>query len=154
MPYGITQCYLPPDRGDIPARDQLRAQRSVTSMGKRYLSLHVRSSPTFLSIIYTVALYCRVVKVTRHVHRKPCNLRSRSRTSVQASIGERSDRPSRRTGLKTPRIAARSPSPLSNKKLSYRRVTARCVLSVVILPITTQPVVKVVMCSGGGRLSL
>ena len=25
-----------------------------------------------------------------------------------------------------------------NKKLSYRRVTARCVLSVVILPITTQ----------------
>jgi len=27
---------------------------------------------------------------------------------------------------------------LSNKKLSYRRVTARCVLSVVILPIATQ----------------
>ena len=27
---------------------------------------------------------------------------------------------------------------LTNKKLSYRRVTARCVLSVVILPITTQ----------------
>jgi len=26
----------------------------------------------------------------------------------------------------------------SNKKLGYRRVTARCVLSVVILPITTQ----------------
>ena len=25
-----------------------------------------------------------------------------------------------------------------DKKLSYRRVTARCVLSVVILPITTQ----------------
>jgi len=25
-----------------------------------------------------------------------------------------------------------------NKKLSYRQVTARCVLSVVILPITTQ----------------
>ena len=25
-----------------------------------------------------------------------------------------------------------------NKKLSYRRVTARCVFSVVILPITTQ----------------
>ena len=28
--------------------------------------------------------------------------------------------------------------PLKNKKLSYRRVTARCVLSVVILPIATQ----------------
>jgi len=28
--------------------------------------------------------------------------------------------------------------PIDNKKLSYRRVTARCVLSVVILPITTQ----------------
>jgi len=28
--------------------------------------------------------------------------------------------------------------PINNKKLSYRRVTARCVLSVVILPITTQ----------------
>ena len=27
---------------------------------------------------------------------------------------------------------------LQDKKLSYRRVTARCVLSVVILPITTQ----------------
>ena len=27
---------------------------------------------------------------------------------------------------------------MANKKLSYRRVTARCVLSVVILPITTQ----------------
>ena len=26
----------------------------------------------------------------------------------------------------------------ANKKLSYRRVTARCVLSVVIVPITTQ----------------
>ena len=30
------------------------------------------------------------------------------------------------------------PVPESFKKLSYRRVTARCVLSVVILPITTQ----------------
>ena len=29
-------------------------------------------------------------------------------------------------------------TPVHNKKLSYRRVTARCVLSVVILPITTQ----------------
>jgi len=29
-------------------------------------------------------------------------------------------------------------SGVSNKKLSYRRVTARCVLSVVMLPITTQ----------------
>ena len=28
--------------------------------------------------------------------------------------------------------------PIVNKKLSYRRVTARCVLSVVFLPITTQ----------------
>jgi len=28
--------------------------------------------------------------------------------------------------------------PVYDKKLSYRRVTARCVLSVVILPITTQ----------------
>ena len=28
--------------------------------------------------------------------------------------------------------------PIYNKKLSYRRVTARCVLSVVILPIATQ----------------
>ena len=29
-------------------------------------------------------------------------------------------------------------SGLENKKLRYRRVTARCILSVVILPITTQ----------------
>jgi len=32
----------------------------------------------------------------------------------------------------------RHPPPKKNKKLSYRRVTARCFLSVVILPITTQ----------------
>ena len=31
-----------------------------------------------------------------------------------------------------------TPIPYSDKKLSYRRVTARCVLSVVILPIATQ----------------
>jgi len=24
MPYRITQCYLPPDRGDIPAKDEGR----------------------------------------------------------------------------------------------------------------------------------
>ena len=31
-----------------------------------------------------------------------------------------------------------TPHSMQNKKLSYRRVTARCVLSVVILPITKQ----------------
>jgi len=25
MPYGITQCYLPPDRGDVPAFNQAEA---------------------------------------------------------------------------------------------------------------------------------
>jgi len=88
----------------------------------------------------TIALYYRVMKVTRHVHRKPCNLQSRFHTSAQASIRERSVCMtasvsglmallvlwffsikyihsfihtfihSRHTGLNTPRIAARSPS--------------------------------------------
>ena len=32
MPYGITQCYLPPDRGDIPA---LTIAEAGTQLGDR-----------------------------------------------------------------------------------------------------------------------
>jgi len=48
------------------------------------------------------------------------------------------------THTHTPRLTALclglpgEPVPERNKKLSYRQVTARCVLSVVILPVTTQ----------------
>jgi len=47
---------------------------------------------------------CSSCRPTNSVHRKPCNLQSRSHTSVQASIRERSGWPSSLTGLNTPRI--------------------------------------------------
>jgi len=65
---------------------------------------------------YTIAPYYWVIKLRRHVHRKPCNFRTKSHTSVRASIRERSGWLSRRTGLNTSRIAARSPSPLPKKE--------------------------------------
>ena len=33
MPYGITQCYLPPDRGDIPALTPAKAGTRLSEPG-------------------------------------------------------------------------------------------------------------------------
>jgi len=33
MPYGITQCYLPPDRGDIPAFTPAEAGTRLSDLG-------------------------------------------------------------------------------------------------------------------------
>ena len=37
MPFGITQCYLPPGRGDIPALTSISALQEITS-GHHYLN--------------------------------------------------------------------------------------------------------------------
>jgi len=34
MPYGITQCYLPPDRGDIPVFTQAEASTRLSDPGR------------------------------------------------------------------------------------------------------------------------
>ena len=53
------------------------------------------------------------------------------------STGDKNDEIHLQTGGMPIKLASGDVSGLY-KKLSYRRVTARCVLSVVILPITTQ----------------
>jgi len=62
-------------------------------------------------------------------------MRSRSLIGNRPGGGATSQSQVRRSAFAPPRQAGRN---LLDKKLSYRRVTARCVLSVVILPITTQ----------------
>jgi len=42
MPYGITQCFLPPDRADIPALTPAEAGTRCSDPGARCYSLHRR----------------------------------------------------------------------------------------------------------------
>ena len=39
MPYGITQCYLPPDRGDIPALTSAEAGTRLSDPGGMQVDL-------------------------------------------------------------------------------------------------------------------
>jgi len=65
--------------------------------------------------MYTIAPYYWIIRPRQRVQRKPCNSQSRLHTAVQTNDRERSDYPTRRTGLNTHRVAARSPSPSPKK---------------------------------------
>ena len=54
MPYGITQCYLPPDRGDIPAFTPAEAGTRLSDPGGRKAEL---SSVDLAGWLHTETVY-------------------------------------------------------------------------------------------------
>jgi len=62
MPYGITQCYLPPGRGDIPSLPQPKLVLDLATVGT---AVEVRSPYPGLHIVVAVAINTTVRGVIR-----------------------------------------------------------------------------------------
>jgi len=71
MPYGITQCYLPPGRGDIPALTPAEAGTRLSDPGGMQGSVDLQTNKAYLTDMTAVANISQSLALPTRWRRKP-----------------------------------------------------------------------------------